>query len=149
MGKQEKIDTIYKEIANKELSFGCYIEDECSETFWRQVLSHIEIDTPDWNYYKEECWWASYNVIEDLRHIYGIDKTRFLKEYKVIWHPVMIGDVLDYMFRCEDWTRNEWIIDEVIEKLIMPQSKYQWWNKRKPIEEQSEQCIDYVYDLIK
>ena len=138
MNRLEKIEAIYNQIANKELSFGCYIEDECSETFWRQVLSHIEIDTPDWNYYKEECWWASYNVIEDLRHIYGIDKTRFLKEYKVIWHPVMIGDVLEIIFNKEEF--NDWdIIVDINTK---------WKKKRKPIEEQSEEAINYIYNLL-
>jgi len=51
---------------------------------------------------------------------------------KTIWHPVMIWDVLDWM----DWNFNiNWLIELRKEK-------------RKPIEDQSTECIEFVYNLL-
>ena len=49
------------------------------------------------------------------------------------WNPIRIGDVLDYW----DFEGTEYAL---IEK---------WKNKRLPIDDQSEECIDFVYSLIK
>lgn len=54
--------------------------------------------------------------------------------YEIIWHPVLrIGDVLD----CWDFEGTEYALLNL------------WKNKRLPIDEQSEFCIDFVYSLIR
>ena len=131
MNRLEKIEAIYKEVANKELSFGCRLLNPHSMQIMQFTQRSFSLPKSS---IKAITWNSFLIAKEDF--------------FEIIWHPVMIGDVFDYMFRCEDWTRNEWIIDEVTEKLIMPQSKHQWWNKRKPIEEQSEECKEYVYNLL-
>ena len=68
----------------------------------------------------------------------------------IIWHSVMIWDVLDYIDSIEfnhpngfiKWNQEKYPI--IIDTLFTD-----WDYKRKPIEEQSEECIEYIYNLIK
>jgi len=48
---------------------------------------------------------------------------------------IMIGDVLDYM-------QSNNLLSECVDILWI------WNNKRKPIKDQSEYCIEYVYNLL-
>lgn len=64
-----------------------------------------------------------------------------------IWNnPVLIWDVLDYLSKIKDKQELEstqyyaWLYDIIC---------IQWRNKREPIEEQSDKCIEYIYNLIK
>ena len=52
--------------------------------------------------------------------------------YKIIWHPVMLGDVLDYL-----WDK-KWLM--TIDRIIR-----HWKKKRLPIEDQDDGFIDYIY----
>lgn len=130
MTKEEKIKAIYKEIADKELTFGCKITT--NEYNWDE----FKISTADSLAVKE---WESYSTTgcgccsEDLT----------IKE--VIGHPVMIGDVLNridgkmWISNCE---YEEFIIEEANTVILY------WLRYLEPIEEQLDKCIDYVYDLI-
>ena len=60
---------------------------------------------------------------------------------KVIWNPVMIGDVM-YYIRKKYWNNHSWFHTDR-SKLIDLRSK-----EREPIEWQYDECIDYVYGLI-
>jgi len=129
MNKEQKIKAIYDKIANKELTFGCKAKIE------------------DYN-------WTEYNVIiVNLKEWYYKiwDELRFINEFeleteKIIGHLIMIWDVLDYLnietvnnlidFNYEDITE-EWKIINL------------WKYKRKPIEEQDDEVIDYIYNLTK
>ena len=76
------------------------------------------------------------------------------KIYEVIANKkrtVVIWDVLDYILRVPDgsWVRWQNIVDDVMESLIPSNSSTYWFYKREPIENQSEECINYVYNLIK
>ena len=53
----------------------------------------------------------------------------------------MIGDVLDWIDN-----HNKSVLTWMLkyEKVIV----YFWWNKKEPIDKQSDKCIDYVYSLI-
>ena len=66
---------------------------------------------------------------------------------KVIWHPVMIGDVLGWLWQkdipfviYEWWITERWIVILKIDN----------WReeKRKPIEDQSDECITFIYNLL-
>ena len=117
MTKQEMIKAIYNKIADKNLSFWCRL---LTNKWIRKVVSV-----------------NNSNIINE-KH-YRNDKQNII----IIWHPVMIGDVFNY-----------------IEKENIQTTKlcdtYQWadileiWKeKRKPINEQNIECIEYIYNLIK
>ncbi len=116
MTKQEKINAIYEKIADKTLSFGCRVIFR--ENIKKEYLPYESIMVDDRKNYD---WWV---LFTDILNKY-IDK-------KIIWHPVMIWDVLDYL-KWQPEYYNIW---------------YWWKNKRKPIEDQSDKCIDYIYNLI-
>ena len=78
-----------------------------------------------------------------------------LEDYvEIIWHPVMIGDVY------------QWLFDNKMESnVVYVKNPIRWWkveqyssnkefifwrreNRRKPIENQSEECITFIYNLI-
>lgn len=117
----EKIEAIYKEIANKELSLGCTVR-------WYKRYGKIACN-PD---YVDDC--EEWLFICNDYGIQWIVKGTGL-DFEIIWHDVMIWDVLDW------W---DWYMSSMIEEIFIL-----WKNKRLPIEKQSEQCIDYVlYNLI-
>ena len=126
MTKQQKLNAIYEAMADKTLSDGCIV-------LWKEII--------EWNphnlgkehrtIYHRVLW--TYSLWTDFvsyRHIYRLKK--------IIWHPVRIGDVLDY----DESIR--YSIDDAESDEIL----FLWENKRLSIDEQSESCIDYVYSLI-
>lgn len=158
--RQEKIEAIYEKIARKDLSFGCRFNienfDICYE-FWHDVF-----DTK-WEllcvYLDESIYWIiDYKVLEAIPYDkelweLNIDHEAIENEYafdkwwekiKIIWSPVMIWDVLDFVYENEMTKfENTWI-SEIKEKII----KLWIWDLRNPIEDQSDECVDFVYDLI-
>lgn len=79
------------------------------------------------------------------------------KHAEIIGHPVMIGDVMDYfeniaLDKIYDyiWVKKEEIPDLILQKTKDAMMKIfpLWKQKRLPIEEQSDECIDFVYSLI-
>lgn len=70
-----------------------------------------------------------------------------------IWHPVMIWDVMDWTFEEKDYQYSLAYDDywnarhEVDEKIweLMRLREY----KRKPIEDQSDECVTFIYNLCK
>lgn len=151
MTREEKLEAIYKEMANKELTFGCKVKIN-------KWIYEIINRKNGWflSSYKGK-YWDIHNtiVIED-----GVN-SRCYSIQKIIWHPVMIGDVLNWIdnkkFNVDDpmiWLFYDPKKMDYETKLFLVQDYLFWrvngyWRKkRKPIEEQSEECIDYVYSLI-
>lgn len=135
MTKEEKIAAIYAEIANKELTLGCKLQTE----LWRTV-SIVEETT-------DELWYIvvspeSLYGDNDVGAFYCWIRVRWLEAIEpidiaeIIWHPVMIGDVLDWV--TERWLRVDY------NSIVVNDN---WSKKRLPIEDQSDECIDYVYSL--
>lgn len=116
--RQQKIDTIYEKIANKDLSFGCCFQGEKS--------SHV-IQNPYWCF----VWW-DWRIYSDRC---DSELHTQIKVEKIIGHPVMIGDVLDYF-----WNK-KWLM--TLDRILRF-----WEEKKKTIENQSDKCIDYIYNLI-
>ena len=129
MNRQDKIDKIYKEIANKELSFGCKIEMEEEWEIWR------------WRYVNTELVWkdSEHYFVNQSNDDWSLFDWIDWDDYKKIWHPVMIWDVLDY------WDNN--ILQNPKNSLWLYILKL-WKLKRLPIEEQSDECIDYIFNLL-
>lgn len=119
MTKQEKLNAIYEAMADKTLSYGCTVK------------------TSDWRV--RFIWNAGANVdIVYFGWCWCCEESDEVWDYTIIWHPVRIGDVLDY------WDTIAYLYPERTEYTIL----YKWGNKRLPIDEQSDECIDYVYSLI-
>lgn len=128
------IDKIYEVIANKELSFGCRVE-----IIDNDILSLRKIKPwykPDICFYVWEFWEEIFITIRNIKiwdfKPFWIKRNELIK---VTGHPIMIWDVLDWI---DIKTKNSYF-----ETLI------KWKHKRLPIENQSPECIEYVYNLIK
>ncbi len=128
--KQEKIDKIYKEIANKELRFGCkvLIENRISLIIWENA---------NWKYAVRYTW--SWRIVSQQRELKEI--------IKIYWHPVMLGDVIHWIHSKYEW---DFTMHTGLSKkeLALNKIMYLWGDYRKPIEEDSEEIIDYIYNLL-
>jgi len=115
MKQQEMIDKIYEVIADKTLNFWCRLKDTFREYYvWDEGrIYNIGGD-----------WFQSGDIEDD-----SID------EMKIIWHPVMIWDILNYLVNSQP---------HIPRKLLKV-----WKELHKKIDEQSEECITFIYNLIK
>lgn len=122
MTREEKLEAIYEEMANKELTFGCKLQ--VIESVWpiQWVIFNIVSE--------------SYKVLWDDRRISTETKN---SDLTVIWHPVMIGTIFE-QYSASKWFINSQFIIELVDK---------WTGYDKSIEDQSDECIDYLYSLIK
>lgn len=69
---------------------------------------------------------------------------------KIIWHPVMIWDILDY-FKINDILDFIDIKTDTNWNTMFKQTKHSkiielWKEKRKPIENQSDKCIEFIFN---
>ena len=126
MTREEKIQAIYKEIANKDIDEWCIIEAD-----WERGI------ILDYSWIKAYVWWRRWDFekFDDYQHL----SIKFW--YQVIWRPVMIWDVI-YYIRKKYWNNHSWF-HSYRSKLIDLRSE-----ERESIEWQYDECIDYVYSLI-
>ena len=126
---EEKIEAIYNQIANKELSFGCKVK-------WFDWNLHKFIELEEFNDTHRNYWYIDLNkdwmLLDEL-----MSEDFFNETTEIIWHPVMIGDVLDYV-------KSNITISAKQDNSII----HLWKELRKPIEEQSEEAINYIYNLL-
>lgn len=141
MNKQEKIDFIYETIADKDLSYWCKLKfskwiyktdfeqnDSIDSIYWMPSVLHL--------YTEEIQYFVSYN--DDCYKFFKTDCEPKVEvdsegiDFDIIWHPVMLGDVLDYL-----WDK-KWLM--TIDRIIR-----HWKKKRLPIEDQDDGFIDYIY----
>lgn len=137
--KQEKIDAIYEKIANKDLDFWCIVESK-----WGQSVFLADRT-------RREIFRTNYRIVD------FISKD---EPMKIIGHPVMIGDMIDFIEKNTQEVKPEQTKWEGVIKIQLWCSRgkaieiftghiiFVWQNKRFPIEEQSDECIDFVYSLI-
>ena len=119
MEKQEMIDKIYEVIANKKLTPWCKLIHK--EYEGREIII-----TNYWYEYKSAP-----------RDVWGNNRVK--PKWIIIWHPVMIWDVLDRM----KWNRHARYERHDLLNLI-----FYWKEAREQIEKQNIECIEWVYDLI-
>lgn len=127
MNREEKIKAIYKEIADKDLSF------------WCKLLLKNDLDW--WHIFFEK--WADFFCVKcdkDIKILYKnwftwpLHFTDFeFENFEILGHPVMIWDVLESLYWDVRFSDFAWI----------------WKELRLPIEKQSDECIDFIYNLIK
>ena len=108
--RQEKIEAIQKEIANKSL-----LCRECKQDL--ELFEDI--------YICESCW------MEYL-------------DWEVGTSPVMIGDVLDWI---DINFKDALYIPEFVPNHTFNIVKI-WKQKRLPLEDQEDECIDYIFNLV-
>ena len=118
----EKI--IYKKIANQRLDFWC----------------KIDLET-----------WCKWYVITDEKIIEGKwDYLLCIDEYpikitNIIWHPVMLSDVINFIYSKQTWL--DWKDkDDFRRELLFIVNE--WIYKQDPIEKQMDECIEFVLYLI-
>ena len=143
MDRARKITAIYKEMAKKDRTFGCvyiikdgdWYEYEVRETEWECVKLTY------WDEYQVEYW---------------DDYTRTNYLVSIIWHPVMIGNVIEYIrIWCEVFIEWQPIEDSTVfwrwrdYKTLLNNLIFNWYRADLPIDDQTDECIDYVYSLIK
>lgn len=135
--KEEMISKIYEKVSDKTLSFGCKMVE-----WWTTYIFLYKKSIDSSN--------KEYNI-----YLNPITKLEYQKSFidKIIWHPVMIWDILDYIYINKDELFFQWDMD--MQNFASYFSVSIWWllekweHKRKPLEEQSDDCIKYIYNLIK
>lgn len=133
MDREEKIKVIYKEMANKELAM------------WCDIIAEGDMATiVDANRFRE--W------IAILRGNWFVTREEPNYEFTVIWCPVMIWDVISYLRKPFDTfvegmpVGRSWEVDSYIKNINSLLTE--WIDTRSPIEQQSDECINFVYSLI-
>ena len=139
MTKEEMLSAIYDEMADKTLSDGCIIH----------AGGHKSM-IGDAKYYGD-CGFIPEHISVGWCSCCAKEYKEL--EYSIIWHPVLIGDVLKYIdTNCCFVDDGEWNKSRDMEALdsMLRAVFYSFVGKQnRPIEEQDESCIDYVFSLIK
>ena len=125
MTRQEKINKIYEVIADKGLRFWNLVKYWINKQVARVVCT------------------CNFKVVK-VKPLKTDSLTESFYEWKefdweIIGHPVMIGDVLD-------WMRENLLIEDWEDRQVGV--CMEWNKKRKPIDNQPDDCIDFIYDLI-
>lgn len=125
-------------MANKELTFGCKVK------FSKWIYSIID---------RENVWFLdSYKGVDwNIRNTIVIEdgvNSRCYSIEEIIGHPVMIGDVIDWIEPYwKGYAQDVKFSQERKRKIDI--ALLQWDKKRESIEAQSDECVEYVYNLIK
>lgn len=139
MTKQEMLQEIYKEMADKTLSFGCMLK------YWNETWLYLKSDDKRHYVYTDSSVVVQEKEVKSVK-LTGkslndenlvITKQDRINDY-IIWLPAMIWDILE---RLEENNITAYYNDlrNIVEKRK---------DKRKPIDDQTEECIKYVYSLI-
>lgn len=132
MLKEEKITKIYKLIADKTLSFWCKIKvfDFVGNSY---ITTIIEMHTD----------WSIYSTINDKQYYADYEQS-----FQVIWHSVMLWDILNWrekqypaniLLDYWDWSEFSSTVLDIVSNFT---------EKNKPIDEQSDTCVDFLYHLM-
>lgn len=133
MTREEKLKAIYQEMANKEVSFGC----RCRINDGEDVI-----------FIRQNKTWSYLSIRENEEFTVSLWYTP-----EIIWHPVMIGDVISYLRKPFDKfielqpVGEHWLVDFYFKS--MKDLLIKWWDTRLSIDKQDDECIDFVYSLIK
>lgn len=152
--REEKIDAINEVIARKDLTFGCRAKifytnypTLTDKDFWVDtqnidvtILSELFLNDEekiDIKFYKDTFLMEDW-ILEPV--LYQSYRNFFIK---IIGHPVIIGDIMDYFYGISYKLPYD-DFSELINSLI----KDYKYELRLPIEEQSDKCVDFIYNLI-
>lgn len=160
VAKEQMLERIYEVIADKTLSFWCRVVCDIFGKSTNAIVLNYIPPNPDGPresisamYERQPPLTSSCATVhcksDNSRHVFYMDSIdNNGEQFEIIWHPVMIGDVLD---RVEvnlvrltknhniPWSYKKWFRDEVHKD---------WKDKRKPIDEQNESWIEFIYSLV-
>lgn len=133
-------------MANKERSIGCRINVKYRAYYHWETSGEISYSNED-DLIVWVDWVARNGDIElSKADLSEADPNWYIEDLetlvKIIWHHVMIGDaleVVDAIAANRDNARYERRLRDIL---------MVWSKPRKPIDEQSDECIDFVYSLI-
>lgn len=128
--REEKIYKIYEVISDK------------ISLFWQKII----YKKWPWHYCNTQIISKNFKDNDYLvKHEYNYFHPRRIKESDIIkrfWQPVLIWDIFNWtwwnIYSCQDC----WSVSRNAEIFQL------WEYKNKPIEEQSDECIDYIYNLL-
>lgn len=131
--KQEMIDIIYEKIADKTFKkvLAC---KKC----WNENLA---------SYFSGKQWkdidYCSicYEFAEEPKN--ATKQKKVFSKYK----PIMIWDILEYKKEIINKSNKSFSVKEV--SYMYSEIVFNWKYLKKPIEEQSIKCIEYIFNLIK
>lgn len=142
--KEQMLERIYEVIADKTLSFGCLltINRGDSKTQTRFVRD-------------ERIWGEWFTITEDWSEIQqNLPLSKMYTTYQIIWHPIMIGDILDWIrvnIKASTeadvymkWPKYVFEFSDITTMRLL----WMWVTARKPIDKQSDECIKFVCDLL-
>lgn len=123
MTREEKIEAIYKEMADTDTTIGCRVQTE---------------------WFGKMCKGTILNWTNILREHWEVEENCILRNVEIIWHPVMIWDVIKRIKENREISYWEFLVK------LLGQLRYAWYwkNLEASIEDQPDECIDYVYSLI-
>lgn len=124
MTREEKLEAIYKKMANKKRTFGC----RCRINDGEDVI-----------FIRQNKTWSYLSIRENEEFTVSLWYTP-----EIIWHPVMIWDVIKRIKANREISYWEYLV-KLLGQLSRP---WLWRELELSIEEQSDECIDYVYSLI-
>ena len=119
-------------MANTDIDEWCIIE-----AYWERWV------ILDYNWTRAYVWWFRW----DFEKFDDYQLLSIKLWYEVIWRPVMIWDVID-------WIEPYWRGYAQDVKFSQERKRkinivlLQWDQKRESIDAQSDECIDFVYSLI-
>jgi len=146
MDKKELIDIIYSnDIISKKID--CYVVFDVDDNRFTRYLNMWEIFSLAWrdeckiDLYNELCYYVDWDGYSWWYWwTYDWDKFKVIKTKKPT--TILIWDILDYV---ESWKSNslpEFISDNINWIIQL------WLEKRKPIEDQSIETIEFIYSLL-
>lgn len=125
--RKEKIDFIYEKIARKELKFWCKLQVRKRISWWKltfekwfEFILVFSRENQNVVYVNEKFWYTLTFADSEF------------EDLKVIWLPVMIWNIIEYFY--QDTKCNEFVS--------------LWGDLKEPIENQGDECIDYIYNLL-
>ena len=133
--RDQKIASIYKEMANKNRTFGCI----CRRNDGEDII-----------FIRKNRKWE---------YLYMRRNNEFTIPLRyspiVIWNPVMIGNVIEYIrIWCEVFIEWQPIEDSTVfwrwrdYKTLLNNLVSNWYRADLPIDKQTDECVDFVYSLI-
>ncbi len=136
ISKEEMLKTIYDRVSDKSITFGCYIQkkDKRGQKDINRVLTDKIYN------------WCIQTLIDE--HLFTKVIIDYSKKYKVIWHPVMIWDIIQWVYEQNDYSAEKLFShkdknDSLLEEIVGTRD-----NSRKSIEDQPSECIEFIYSLI-
>lgn len=144
MTKKEKIDKVYGVIADKTLDFGCYLMTQWTKKIFMYDIYVYSFDGNSKRIEDTKRYiWKSL-ILEPYKEIvdtYSMEKD---VNYTIIWHPVMLWDVLDWIEKQGVAMYWHWVTTITNIREVTKLRK----EKRREMENQPDDCIDFIYNLI-